>query len=400
MIRPTRLLVASLTSLLVLLAGALGAGAQSASDLVSQVDARGYATSGDVDADVNELEDLARDVADVDLAVVLLDQEWPGGNDLLAVEVVETAEEEWTVLVLSPAGDLLDAGYSSALVDVDDLDRAADAAFDQPSRDPIVFARAFADGLPEGGGGDGGSGGFLIVIVVIVVVLGVGFWLLRRAGRKQGARRIEEAKAELRDDIAGVANDILELGERADLAGNAEARDHFEAGNAIYLQVDETMADATTFDAVDDLDDDLELAAWHLDAAEALLDGETVPDRPDTREPWERGDEPAAASLPDPPRVDPATPPRPPPAPAPAQRRGGSGGGGLGAVLGGVLGGVLSTGGGGPLGGGRRRGGGGLRPVPRSRRRTSSRPSSRRRSSSRRSSSRRRSSRSRGRRRG
>lgn len=371
---------------------AVPASAQSASDIVDQVDARGYATAASVDADINALEDLARDSADVDLAVVVLDGQWPSGNDLLAIEVVELAEQEWTVLVVSPVGDQLDAGYASAVVDVDVVEAAADAAFAQSSRDPVVFARAFAGGLSGAGaasGGSGGSGaGLLIVVLVIVVVVVVGWWLLRRSGKKQGSRRIEDAKAELRDDIAGVANDILALGDEARLADHAEARQHFEAGNALYLRVDGALDRASTFDQVDDLDDDLEMAAWHLDAAEALIDGNPVPDQPDTTEPWERGDGPAAAQLPDPSVARPAPQSAPRPAPPTSVPR--SGGGGLGSVLGGVLGGVLSTGGGGILGGGgRSRGRGGLRTTPRSRRRSGSRPSTRRRTA-----------RSRGRRRG
>ena len=383
--RSLRFALLSLVCLLVGLVGAGPAAAQSSFDVVEQVDARGYATVGDVDVGVNELEDLARDLRDDDIAVVLLETEWPGGNDLLAIEVVELAEEEWTVLVLSPFEDQLDVGAASATVGSDRIDDALDAAFDQPSRDPIVFARAFADGLEAAGSsGGGGSGGFLIVLLVIVVVVGVGLWLLSKRGKKQGARRIEDAKGELRDDIAGVANDILELGDRADIATNDEASGHFQTANAIYLQVDEALPDASTFDAVDDLDDDLELAAWHLDTAEAIVDGTPRPEKPDQNEPWEGDDRPAASSLPDPP---PTQAPRPPSSPAPRPRSrsggmlGGGGGGGLGtAVLGGVLGSVLG-------GGGRRgRSRGGLRTTPRNRRSSSRGASSRRRSTPRRSS--------------
>ncbi|MEM9037254.1 MAG: DUF6676 family protein [Actinomycetota bacterium] len=383
--RPFRTAIAALAALVVGVVAVAPAAAQSTTDIVRQVDLRGYATAGTVDADINELEALARDVAGDDLAVVLLESEWPEGNDLLAVDVVEFAEQEWTVLVLSPTDDgLLDVGFTSAVVDADALDQAADAAFDQPSRDPVVFARAFADGLSSAGsGGGGGGGGALIILLVIIAVVVIGFLLLRRSGKKQGARRIEDAKAELKDDIAGVANDILALGDDARVAKHAEARDHYEAGNAIYLRVDETLDTAITFDQVDDLDDDLELAAWHLDAAEALIEGDPVPDKPDTDEPWERGDGPAAASLPDPDAARPTPRAAPSPAPRPRSRstRRRSSGGGMGSILGGVLGGVLSSGGGGGMfgGGGRSRGRGGLRTTPRSRSRNSSRPSGRRR---------------------
>ena len=379
--RSLRSALLCLTCLLVGLVGAGTAAAQSSTDVVDQVDARGYATVGEVDVGVNELEDLARDLRDDDVAVVVLDAEWPGGNDLLAADVVELAEDEWTVLVLSPFEDELDAGANSANVGSDRIDEAFDAAFARSSRDPVEFARAFADGLGDATAtGGGGSGSFLVVLLVVVVVVGVGLWLLSRSGKKQGARRIEDAKGELRDDIAGVANDILELGDRADIAANDEASEHFQTANAIYLRVDKALPGAATFDAVDDLDDDLELAAWHLDTAEAIVDGTPRPEKPDQDDPWEGDDRPAASTLPNPPPVE---PPRPRPAPRSRPSSSGGmlgGGGGLGtAVLGGVLGSVLG-------GGGRGRSRGGLRTIPRNRRSSSRGASSRRRSTPRRSS--------------
>ncbi len=378
--RSLRFALLGLACLLVGLLGVGPAAGQSSSDVVAQIDARGYATVGDVDVGVNDLEDLARDLRDDDVAVVVLDAEWPGGNDLLAGEVVELAEAEWTVLVLSPFGEQLDVGASSATVGSESIDDAFDAAFGQSSRDPIVFARAFADGLDGAGSSGGGGSSFLIVLLVIVVVVGVGLWLLSRRGKQRGARRIEDAKGELRDDIAGVANDILQLGDRADIAASEEASDHFQTANAIYLQVDKALPSASTFDAVDDLDDDLELAAWHLDTAEAIVDGTPRPEKPDQDEPWEGDDRPAASSLPNPPRSA-APPPPPRPAPRPRPSGGGmlgGGGSGLGtAVLGGMLGSVL--------GGGRGRSRGGLRTTPRNRRSSSRGASSRRRSTPRRS---------------
>ena len=368
--------VSALVVVLALL-GAPPAAAQDATDVVAQVDARGYATVGDVEVDVNELEDLAGDLRPDDVAVVVLDGEWPGGNDLLAGDVVERAEAEWTVLVLSPFGpDQLDVGASSATVGDDTIDAAFDAAFDQSSRDPIDFARTFANGLSDAGGGGGGIG-FLVVVLVIVVVVVAGLWLLSRRGKRQGARRIDDAKGELRDDIAGVANDILQLGDRADVAADEEALGHFQPANELYLRVDGALPGASTFDEVDDLDDELELAAWHLDTAEAIVDGTTRPDKPDFDEPWEGDARPAAESLPNPPRVqDPPAAPRPRPAP----RQSSGGGSGLGtAILGGMLGSVLGG------GGGRGRSRGGLRTVPRSRRSSGRSASPRRRSTPRRS---------------
>lgn len=402
--------------------------AQSSADVVEQVDVRGYATETGVAVDVNRLDQTARDLNADGVALVLLASEFANGNDILAVDVVELAEREWTVLVLSPAGSgSLDIGYASATLAFDRLDAAADAALAQSSRDPLDFATAFAADL--GGAGSsgsassdssGGGSGFLVFLIIIVVI-GLGLFLWSRRSKSDVKGKVEAAKGELNDDLAAVANDILALGERAGLDADSEASEHFRTANEIYLEVDEGLAKATTLDAVDDLDDALELAGWHLDVSEAILDGDPIPEKPRTEEVWEMDSGPAASSLPGDGRGGSRQAPRRAPAPAgraelptqfprPAPRR--RGGGGLGSILGGMLGGVLSSGGlsgggsrgrrsrrggiggiGGDisLGGPRGRSGGGLRPAPRSR------PSG---GSARRPSTRRRSAAGRGRRRG
>ncbi len=400
------------------------AAAQSLSELVDQLDARGYAVAPGVDVDVNRLEQAARQLVADDVVVAALDEPWAGGNYLLAVDLVERLVEERTVLVDSPVGDGsgdVELGAASAITDGAAIDDALDDAFAAPDDDPIAIALAFAAGLdPSVGDSAGSTLGTLALFGVIALVIAVAWWLSSRRQRARRDDRVAAARTELQDDLASVANDILALGDRAELADDPEASEHFATANEQYLRVDAGVASAQTFDQIDDLDDELELAAWHLDVVEARLDGEEPPPEPDTRDAWEHGDGPAAASLPGgAPAASEPRAARPPVARTSGglgglgglggfglgrrRRRPMSMGGGMGGLLGGIVGGMIAGGGrrryGGGFGGGYGRGGGGLRPAPRRTRRRSA-PSRRRPSAARRSSSVRRSSRGRGRRRG
>jgi hypothetical protein len=95
--------------------------------------------------------------------------------------------------------------------------------------------------------------------------------------------RLAEAREVVQQQINAVANDIIEMEAEVGVADNTEVDGHYRTAGALYTEVDGAFAGATTPQALLDLSNKLDLAIWHLDAAEAILDGKPVPDQPAPR---------------------------------------------------------------------------------------------------------------------
>ncbi len=365
---------------LVTVVAPVAAGAQSVDELAGQVESRGYAVG---DGSAVDFEDLERLVADHDdVFPVSLGIDLDGGPDLLAGDILDRISRRGTVVVLTPS----EVGAASSTCSNDDLNDAQDAASGRGLND-ADFARVFADDLDCGGAGLGGTGdgggsspiGLGLLALIALVVLGGFWWWRNRQQREATEVSVAKVKAELAEDLDDVANEILQMADPVSLADDDAADEHYRSANALFLEVQEGWDSADTIDELDDIDDELDLAAWHLDAAQAILDGSPVPPRPDTKQPWERSARPAAQDTTG---TLPRNLPRPPQPrgrygyPVRSSRVGGGFGGGL---LGGIVGGMLGAG----LGGGgmgipglpRRRYGGGYstsrrrsRPMARTRR--------------------------------
>ncbi|MDX1449853.1 MAG: hypothetical protein R3246_12410, partial [Acidimicrobiia bacterium] len=93
------------------------------------------------------------------------------------------------------------------------------------------------------------------------------------------------ARAEIESQVAVVANQILELSDRPDLSANSEATGHFRRASEIFGSAEGRLAGASSTAEFAALADDLDDARWELAAAEALLDGRPVPDRPEASHP-------------------------------------------------------------------------------------------------------------------
>jgi len=181
-----------------------------------------------------------------------------------------------------------------------------------------------------------------------------------------------------RQKLDAVANDILEMEDEVSTSDNAEVKGHYQRASSLYTEAMDGNTRAATVEEMIEVSEQLDLAIWELDCAEALLDGKPKPPKPEP---------PAAAPQPAPPPTGAAGPAAPPvPAPSDFERRpqrqsSGSGdmlnvlltmmamsgmrnrGGGFGGFGGGSPGGWTGGGGGAPRppmggGGGRIRGGG------------------------------------------
>ncbi len=100
------------------------------------------------------------------------------------------------------------------------------------------------------------------------------------------ADKIERADvASLKEQVEGMladtANRILDVEGRPGLIASPEAGDHFQEAVSKFVSVDEAFGTATSTYQLRALVSQLEEALWRLEAAEAVLNGQEVPPRPE-----------------------------------------------------------------------------------------------------------------------
>lgn len=273
--------------------------AASPSDVAPVIATDGFFIEDGADATPNEVGAAvfdARSAGGLFHAVVLADEPPAGATTYADAVLDELPRQEGTVLVVGPQT----VGWASNndVWTSADLDRALDESLDASTSGAVVTV--FVSELIEPSSSGGGGGGWLLVIGVVLVG-GIGFviWRGSRSRRVGDAQRLDELKAKAQVQIDAIANDILDDADEVSEADNADATGHFEAATAVYGEAAGRLAAATTARQVIDISTELDLAIWHLDAAEAILDGKPVPPKPE------------------PPVIpDPATAPPPPRTPA------------------------------------------------------------------------------------
>ncbi len=389
------------------------ASAATISEVVEDVSATGVYLEGGVsisDSDATEIVSAARNNGSRFYLVVLTDTPL-GGNTAYAESVFEDLNvDSGTVLVLSPEDvgwvsdnegfteDDLDAAYEFANSEGgNDAEYAANfviglvgeatvAPTPEPESVPVTTVAASSSSDSSGGGGSG-----LLIFFMIIVAGGLLLWFFMRRSKSQSvnaaAEQMAKARGVVQKQVDAIANDILDLEDEVRVANNAEVDEFYNAASATYRTVTERLQQADTPHELVELSNDLDIAIWQLDSAEALLDGKPKPPKPERKQ------------LPEPSSQERVTIPAPrPDYQRRAGRRSSYMGSGLMEILIGVAGQVMTGGGrgrGGGLGGmlGRPRrssspsrargsssGGGGVvpgpgSPVPRSSRRTPRRSS-------------------------
>jgi len=239
--------------------------------------------------------------------LVVLDDTPLGGNTAFAEAVFENLDiDGGTVLVLSPE----DIGWvtDNEGFTEDDMVAAFDFANSEGGNDAeyaanfvvgLVGAATPADTAPpataatattaaaaaaESSGG--GGGGFLILIFVIGGLGLLVFWLIRRGSKQTvnaAAEQMAKAQAVVQKQIDAVANDILDMEDEVRVADNREADQFYNEASETYRTVTEQLPNAESPQQLLELSNDLDVAIWQLDSAEALLDGKPKPPRPEPK---------------------------------------------------------------------------------------------------------------------
>lgn len=290
-------LLATLLTILVLVV-AVPAFAQTVEDIAPGLELRGYHIGTGADISINEMEELVDQHEG--FGFVALGPTPDGGADLLADRLLDAAPSLETIVVLTAD----EAGAASVIHDDDALDGAFDAAFASTGDSYLRDFEQVADALGSAGGPivtvpgqvttpgpvpDSDAGGgipiFWLVVIGVVAYFGYRMWQNSRDDEGAVGRRFAEAKGEIEAQVAAVANQILELSDRPDLPANAPATEHYRRATEVFGSAEARLQEAATTASLEALADDLDDARWELAAAEALLDGRPVPDRPESEHP-------------------------------------------------------------------------------------------------------------------
>lgn len=214
------------------------------------------------------------------LYIVVLADEPPGGATTFADSVLDDLGSGY-VLVVGPQT----VGYAADGTEWsrEEMDIAVDASLDGGTDDEVI--QIFIDTLTttEAPPNQGTSGGGISIWWIILIGGGLFavWWLYtNRKNSKRAAGRIEQVRQVAREKLDEVANDILEMEDEIATSDNAEAKGHYQRASAMYAQAMDDTAKATTVAAMVEVSEELDLAIWELDCAEALLDGKPKPPKP------------------------------------------------------------------------------------------------------------------------
>ena len=287
---------------LVLLTIILGAGSASAADAGSVADAaaesgfyieRGTSIS---ESDATEIVTAARNNGSR-FYLVVLDDTPAGGNTTFAEAVYDDlGVSSGTILVLSSddVGWVSEGeGFTEA-----DLFSAADYAIEAGGSD-AAFAANFVVGLfgepltattaaPSAAAAESGGGGSgFLWFVIIIVGVGLLLWWLARRSRRQtvnaAAEQMVKARMAVQKQVDAIANDLLDMEDEVRVANNDEVDRFYNEAGETYRNVTERLQTVETPQHLLELSNDLDVAIWQLDCAEALLDGKPKPPRPEPK---------------------------------------------------------------------------------------------------------------------
>jgi hypothetical protein len=220
------------------------------------------------------------------LYIVVLAEEPPGGATTFSDSTLDLLDDDGYVVTIAPET-VGFAGEGTAW-NVDEVNEAIDQSLDGGSDDEVVqiFIGALT-GQTSGDDGDtsdepssAGGTGILWVLVVIGAVAALWVLLSRRSDAKRSAGRMEKVKELAKQKLDDVANDILEMEDEVTVSENAEAKGHYQRASAMYTKAMEDNDRAGTLKEMLDVSEELDLAIWELDCAEALLDGKAKPPKP------------------------------------------------------------------------------------------------------------------------
>lgn len=128
----------------------------------------------------------------------------------------------------------------------------------------------------------------VVPLLLIGVILFIGFSLMRSSlrQRRAGSMRLDEARDEIRQQMAAIANEILDFSYRTDLETDPKALEWFRSASGVYDRAELRLKQSGGFHELEELSKELDRARWELEAAEALIEGREPP--PEPKDPTQR----------------------------------------------------------------------------------------------------------------
>lgn len=305
-----RLLATVAAAGLFLLVTTVPVAAQDPIDAADAASFDGYWLEEGADGDLGRLSDLAlsADADDQNWYFVSLFEPAVGSNSLFADEVLAELGDDGTVIVVSPFNDDeggYDVGVASADFSSATIDRSLDEAASNLDPDSggvddrfeAVFD-AMVDRTPDleaavEAGEDEGSGVSGLVLagagVAAVGAVGGGVWLNRRRSERKAEERdeqdLETAQAEIKSQLDAVANQIIDDGTKIEASGNEQAITWYREATATFSSVDDELPRTESLVELAELNNDIDLARWKMEAALATAEGREAPAKPDPEQP-------------------------------------------------------------------------------------------------------------------
>ncbi|MFV1962585.1 MAG: hypothetical protein ACC658_12235, partial [Acidimicrobiia bacterium] len=215
------------------------------------------------------------------LYLVVLAEEPPGGATTFSDSVLDRLGAGYVVTVApETVGYAGDGSFWTA----DEMNAAIDASLSGGNDNQVIelFIAQLTDTSifqPSDAGGSGISGWVWLVLIGGAVLV---FLLMRnssnRKARERAAAKLETVRAMARNKLAEVANDIIEMEDEVDLSEIPEVKAHYQSASATYTEALALTETVRTPQEMVDVVRELDLAIWELDAAEAFLDGEPIPE--------------------------------------------------------------------------------------------------------------------------
>ncbi|MCP4306760.1 MAG: hypothetical protein GY926_03120 [bacterium] len=284
---------------LLLVLGAPGASAAGITEVVDATEATGFYLDDGVtisSSDATEIVTAARNNGSRFYLVVLADTPL-GGNTAFAEAVFDELNvDAGTILALSPedVGWVTEnEGFTEA-----DMEEAYDSANAQGGTDAeyaanfvvslvgIPVATPATTSAPAESSGGGGGSGFLWFILIVGGIGLVLFLVKRRGGAKtvnQMSEQMAKARMAVQKQVDAVANDILDMEDEVRVANNPEVDQFYNTASETYRTVTDELREAESPQQLVGLSNDLDLAIWQLDCAEAILDGKPKPPQPEPK---------------------------------------------------------------------------------------------------------------------
>ncbi len=219
------------------------------------------------------------------LYIVVLVEEPNGGATTFSGALLTQLDTVGTVFTVAPetVGFEDNEGRWSA----DELNAAVDESLTVASDNDVV--RTFVNTLTGldsmcSNSSTEGKSGWAWMIVMVMIVGAVIFFIVRSV-RQSASKGRSELRDKIQDQIDAIANDILDLEDEVRSSGNAEATRFFDDATRSFTTASDRLQAAETAQDIIDLGFDLDVTIWQLDSAEAILDGNEMPPKPEKPQP-------------------------------------------------------------------------------------------------------------------